>query len=99
MHRQPPADSNRPNFQDLHGWRQGQLQSGLLSPAVNTCYITVDIAEGNTKLKLDQVSVLVQCELSEKMQANSWLGSGIQNIPVLPHPLQDELWACHCVMS
>lgn len=67
MHRQPPADSNRPNFQDLHGWRQCQLQSGLLSPAVNTCYIIVDIEEGNTsKLKFDQISVLVQSELSER---------------------------------
>lgn len=60
MHRQPLADSNRPNFQDLHDWRQCQLQSGLLSPDVKTCYITTDIAEGNTKLKFDQVSVLVQ---------------------------------------
>lgn len=89
MHRQPPADSNRPDFQDLHGWRQCQLQSGLLSPAVNTCYITVDIAEGNTELKFDQGSVLVQSELSETRQVNTWLGSGIQNIPVLPYSLQD----------
>lgn len=66
MDRQPPADSNRPNFQDLHGWRQCQLQSGLLSPAVNTCYIIVDIAEGNIKLKFDQISVLVHSELSER---------------------------------
>lgn len=66
MHRQPLADSNRPNFQDLHDWRQCQLQSGLLSPDVKTCYITTDIAEGNTISKFYHVSVLVQSELSER---------------------------------
>lgn len=66
LHGQPPADSKAPDFQDLHSQRQHQLQFSLLSPAANTCYITIDITDGNTKLKFDQVRVSVRSELSAK---------------------------------
>ena len=66
LHGQHPAGSKGPDFQDLHGWRQHQLQFGPLSPAANTFYITVDITEGNMKLKFDRVRISVQSELSVK---------------------------------
>lgn len=65
-HGQHPADSEGPDFQDLLGWRQCQLQVGPLSPAAKGLCITVDITEGNMKLKFDQVRVSVQSELSVK---------------------------------
>lgn len=66
LHGQPPADSKAPDFQDLHGRRQCQLRFSLLSPAANTFYITIDITDGNTKLKFDQVRVSVRSEVSAK---------------------------------
>lgn len=66
LHGQHPADSKGPDFQDPRGWRQCQLQFGLLSPPANTLYTTVDITEGKMKLKFDQVRVSVQSELLVK---------------------------------
>ncbi|KAK2510234.1 hypothetical protein Q9233_017921 [Columba guinea] len=83
---QHPADSKGPDFQDPHGWRQCQLQFGLLSPPANTLYTTVDITEGKMKLKFDQgLASNTSCfqlgctefaiSLVEKMQAQEILRS------------------------
>lgn len=60
---QHPTGSNGPDSQDLHGWKQCQLQFGPLRKRLQQGYIAVDITEGNMKLKFDQVRVSVQFEL------------------------------------